>query len=237
MKVNAYILCYNEEKMIRFTLDYYSKYCDQIFLLDNESTDKSVEIAKTYEKVEVIPWSSGGKYNEQAQVHVKTNARFQFGKDCDWAIMVDMDEIIYGLENLEQLYNLQVKLPGIQGYHMVADSFPEYDGRDITEKIKTGVRAENMDKQSVVSNDVHIQYSLGMHLFNSTEERDTVYPPLKLLHYKWLGTEVLDEKYKGYMKRYPEEYKAAGITEYWQATPDQNAGELRDKLQLLEEVI
>lgn len=237
MKVNAYILCYNEEKMIRFTLDYYSKYCNEIFLLDNMSTDRSVEIANTYDKVTVVPWDSGGKYNEQAQVHVKTNARFMHGTDHDWAIMVDMDEIIYGLENLEQLHNLQVKLPGINGYHMVADSFPKYGTGCITEKIKTGIRAENMDKQSVVAKDTQIRYSLGMHLFNSVEERDKVYPPLKLLHYKWLGTEVLDEKYKGYMKRYPEEYKAAGITEYWQATPDQNAGELRDKLQLLEEVI
>lgn len=237
MKVNAYILCYNEEKMIRFTLDYYSKYCDEIFVLDNGSTDKSVEIANTYEKVTVVPWDSNGEYNEHYQVRVKTEARKVMGQDCDWAIMVDMDEIVYGLENLEQLKNVNVKLPGIQGYHMVADSFPEYDGRCITEKIKTGIREEVMDKQSVVANEVLIHYSLGMHQFNSTEERDTVYPPLKLLHYKWLGTEVLDEKYEGYMKRYPDSYRAAGITDYWQSTPEQNAGELRDKLKLVKEVI
>lgn len=237
MKVNAYILCYNEEKMIRFTLDYYSKYCDQIFLLDNRSTDKSVEIANTYKKVQVIPWDSGNKYNEHAQVHIKTNARFYHGKDHDWAIMVDMDEIIYGLENLEQLHDVGVEMPAVQGYHMVADSFPEYDGRCITEKIRTGIREEVMDKQSVVANGVPARYSLGMHSCQSVKTRDKVYPPLKLLHYKWLGTKVLDEKYKGYVTRYPEEYKEAGITDYWLASPENTLKDLEGKLKLAKEVI
>lgn len=53
-KVHVYILCFNEEKMLPFTLDCYSSFCAKIFVLDNMSTDHSLEICSMYSKVQVI---------------------------------------------------------------------------------------------------------------------------------------------------------------------------------------
>ncbi len=44
MNIHAHILTWNEEKILPFTLDYYSNICSQIFIYDNMSTDSSDEI-------------------------------------------------------------------------------------------------------------------------------------------------------------------------------------------------
>jgi glycosyltransferase involved in cell wall biosynthesis len=61
MKIHVYIISYNEEKLLPFTLDYYSTFCEKIFVYDNYSTDSSDEIYKKYNKVEVIKWDSGNE--------------------------------------------------------------------------------------------------------------------------------------------------------------------------------
>ena len=58
MKIHAHILSWNEEKILPFTLDYYSNICEKIFIYDNMSTDSSDEIYKKYPKVEAVKWSS-----------------------------------------------------------------------------------------------------------------------------------------------------------------------------------
>ena len=58
MKIHAHILAWNEEKILPFTLDYYSNICNKIFIYDNMSTDGSDDIYKKYPKVELIKWDS-----------------------------------------------------------------------------------------------------------------------------------------------------------------------------------
>lgn len=44
MIIHAHILAWNEEKILPFTLDYYSSFCEKIFIHDNMSTDSSDDI-------------------------------------------------------------------------------------------------------------------------------------------------------------------------------------------------
>lgn len=189
MIVHAYILCFNEEATMPFILDYYSKYCDRIILIDNESTDGSLEVAKRYPKVTVFSWTSNNKYDEFKQTYLKQELykNYSIGL-ADWVIVVDGDEVIYGLEDLENLKNNKVLLPNIEGYHMVSRDFPVYDGGCITSKVQYGIRMPHMDKQSVFSPSADIKFGLGMHTFTcETAERNYSFPALKLLHYKYLG--------------------------------------------------
>ena len=50
MRIHAHILAFNEEKILPFTLDYYSLICEKIFIYDNMSTDSSDNIYKKYDK-------------------------------------------------------------------------------------------------------------------------------------------------------------------------------------------
>ena len=69
--IHAYLLCYNEEKIIKNTLDYYSQFCTKIFVLDNMSTDQSCEIASQYKNVTVIKWQNNGFIDESLYVSLK----------------------------------------------------------------------------------------------------------------------------------------------------------------------
>ena len=55
MKIHLYSVCYNEEIILPYYLNHYSKFVDKITVYDNFSTDSSVEILKQ-NNVEVIPF-------------------------------------------------------------------------------------------------------------------------------------------------------------------------------------
>ena len=105
MKIHTYIIAYNEEKIIPFTLDYYSQFSDKIFVFDNYSTDSSDEIYKKYPKVEVIKWNSDNEINEMYYMNIKSNEyrKLRRNKGVDWIFMCDADEFIYHSDLITKL--------------------------------------------------------------------------------------------------------------------------------------
>ena len=71
MKIHAHILAWNEEKILPYTLDYYSKICTKIYVYDNMSTDGSDKIYKKYPKVSVIKWNSNDQINEMNYFNIQ----------------------------------------------------------------------------------------------------------------------------------------------------------------------
>ena len=102
-KVHVYLLCYNEEVIIESVLRYYSSFCTRIFILDNYSTDKSMDIAKQFENVTIIQWENNGFLDDKKHIELKTELyKLYSRKDgkytqeiADWVIVCDMDELIY----------------------------------------------------------------------------------------------------------------------------------------------
>ena len=142
MIIHAHILAFNEEKILPFTLDYYSSFCKKIFIYDNMSTDSSDEIYGQYPKVIVKKWNSNNEINELNYIEIKNTAyKISRNDKADWVIVCDCDEFLYHptlLEKLESYKRLGVTVPLVNGHDMVSEKFPEYDGGFITEKIKTG---------------------------------------------------------------------------------------------------
>ena len=85
MKISAFLPVYNEEKRIRYTLQSL-QWCDEIIVLDKTSTDKTVEICKSYgAKVFIIPNSDKFDISE-----------FEYLKECsgDWILRATASDII-----------------------------------------------------------------------------------------------------------------------------------------------
>ena len=180
MKIHAHILAYNEEKILPFTLDYYSKFCEKIFVYDNMSTDSSDEIYKKYANVNVIKWNSNDEINELNYIQIKSNGYKESRKDnVDWVIVCDCDEILYHprlLNKLEYYKNNGITVPLVNGHDMVSEEFPESDntinsnspelkllhykflGKDYVEKIYR-TRAERLSE-------FNKQNKFGEHYFN-----------------------------------------------------------------------
>ena len=84
VRLSALVIARNEEAGIARCLEALS-FCDEIVLVDAESTDRTVEIAREYtDRVWVEPWRG---YSEQKS--------FALAK-CrgDWVLWIDADEVV-----------------------------------------------------------------------------------------------------------------------------------------------
>ena len=201
MKIHAYIISYNEEKLLPFTLDYYSIFCEKIFVYDNYSTDSSDEIYKKYDKVEVIKWDSGNEINENNYIKIKSEEYRNHSRnfDVDWVITIDCDEFVYHpnlVDKLKEYKERGVTVVQTSGHEMVCETFPEYDGELLPNKVKIGSDKMPMLSKSIVfSPSIDINFTVGAHYFDSNH---TVLSPsneIKVLHYKCLGKEYVTNIY------------------------------------------
>jgi len=194
MIVHAYFLCYNEEKILPHLLNYYLKFCSKVTILDNESTDSSVDIVKSFKNTEVISWDSNNEFNDNYNLYLKNNAWKNSRGKCDYVIFGDADEFIYHKDILSFLSNC--KNDGItifkpEGYHMIADeNYKLTDSSDLLKEVKYGIRNTCNDKPMIFDPNLNeVNYTYGGHAAHPdgyvkwyVSEGD-----LKMLHYKYLG--------------------------------------------------
>ncbi len=208
MKIHAYILCYNEEDIIRNTLSHYSEFCSRVFLMDNMSTDRTLQYASEYDKVTVIPWADE-TIDQHLNIKMKAKTFRDYSRQggqyteevADWIIACDADEILYHprLTDLLATYKKQgVTVPLVTGFNMLDEKNVD-PARSLTEQFREGVRTVFFDKRIVFDSNFDMHYSGGAHprcagfhhmkteynyLTNEKAE-------LALLHYKYVGNRYL----------------------------------------------
>jgi hypothetical protein len=224
MIIHAHILAYNEEKILPFVLDYYSNICDKIFIYDNMSTDGSDEIYKKYPKVIVVKWNSNNEINEFNYLNIKNNAYKKSREDkADWVIVCDTDEILYHprlLDKLQYYKDNGITVPKINGHDMVSEKFPDYDGEPITNKIKTGSEVYPPFCKNIIFNPkLDVSFGIGGHSFQANGAVFSNSPELKLLHYKFLGVEYVENIYKARTERLSEFNKQNKLGEHYFNVP------------------
>lgn len=203
MIIHAHIIAFNEEKILPFILDYYSRICEKIYIYDNMSTDSSDEIYKKYEKVIVIKCNSDNTFNDFINKEIKSNRYKEYSRDADWVIVCDCDEILYHPNLINMLKHYQrigVDVPEIDGRDMVSETFPEYDGRLITEIVQTGSETYNIMCKNIVFNPKK-DMCFGAHWNNCPDCVRSQERELKLLHYKFLGKDYVKDIYAKRLER------------------------------------
>jgi len=209
MKIHVYAVCWNESKFLPFFLDHYSKISDQITIFDNYSTDNSVEIINSYPNTRVINYGTNGEIVDDVWQYMKNNMwKTSVGK-CDWVIVCDIDEMLYH-PNMSQflidMKNDEYTLLDPETYHMFSEDYPKYDGKSIMEICKTGFKDNGSFGKILIFNPnviEDINYIPGAHKCEPVGNVK-VYKSdgdFKLLHYKFLCLETLQEKYRIYAER------------------------------------
>lgn len=97
MRVVAIIATYNERRFIQAFLDHYIKHGIEVYILDNESTDNTVDIARPYLAHGLIAIESlprEGFFDLRKQLLKKEEVAQQV--KADWFIHADPDEIRVG---------------------------------------------------------------------------------------------------------------------------------------------
>lgn len=226
MKIHAYIVAWNEAKILPFVLDHYSQFCEKIYMYDNMSTDGSDEIYKRYNKVEVVKWQSPEKlYNQYVvDVDLKSNVyKRSRNKNVDWVIVCDCDELLYHpnlMDKLKEYKEKGVTMPLIDGHDMFSEEFPEYDGGLLTDKVKIGSETYDvMCKNIIFDPKLDVVFGYGSHRINAPNAVKSKSAEIKLLHYKFLGKEYVLKRYNDLAKRLSDFNNKRGLGGHWTRPP------------------
>lgn len=122
MDIHIFLLCYNESVLLPHTIAHYKRYLPscKITIYDNESTDNSVELARSL-GCEVISWSSGNIIDDFKYIEIKNNCWKSV--ECGWIIMADMDEFLCITEaELTEEEKKGTVLLQVKGYDMIGES-------------------------------------------------------------------------------------------------------------------
>lgn len=208
MKIDLYTQVRNEEKLMPYFLRHYSTFVDRIFIIDDKSTDKTVEIAKRNPKVKILRPNYSEGFDEIVRNTYFEDVYKKYSRgNADWVIYVDGDEFVYHkniLKVLEEQKNVGRKLLKMTGYAMVSEKFPTTFGQ-IYEECNRGTRSRRYDKIIVFNPDIGIVFTDGRHSLPFSGSVRAYRCGLVLLHYKYLSREFIMKRWDCGMRCYSKE--------------------------------
>jgi glycosyltransferase involved in cell wall biosynthesis len=201
--IEAFVTCWNEEKNINQYLDWYQPFVDSVTVMDNHSTDRSVELAKE-RGCKVVEWGVN-EYDNLALTAVKEEC--WKNSDADWVIVGDMDELLYHPNLRKLLEDTEFTIIQSDGYIMVSEEYIPW------KEVKFGVKEAGSKiicfrPRSIV----RMNWKPGCHSCSPEGDvRKFITPEVKLLHFFLIGHEEFKEKWKRYRSRECENDKRLGL--------------------------
>lgn len=209
MKIKVLTLCKNEEIIIPYFIQHYISWVDEIVIIDGNSTDKSLEIAKSLGKDKVrikrCEYDSGNEVNDDLFKYIRNNEWKENAEQFDWIIVCDADEFLYHENLYEKLINYKnnnITLPRTKGYHMIGTQMPVAN-LPLTSQIKKGTPDPLYNKNIIFNPKVikEINYDVGSHTCEPVGNVKSSEDALTLLHYRKLSYSYCLEKAKTALSR------------------------------------
>ena len=192
-KVFVYTVCYNEEFMVPYFLKHYS-FAEKIFVYDNGSTDRSVDLLRQDPRCEVFSFTS--KFNDDINRKIKNNCWKRHRGQCDYVIVCDFDEFLHSnipiIDILQHFRNknISIDLFKAKGFNMASEA-PLDPGLPLVEQVSHGVLDPMYSKVVLFNPNTirDINYTHGAHEARPVgiRKRLRLGPALNLLHYKFVG--------------------------------------------------
>jgi glycosyltransferase involved in cell wall biosynthesis len=243
MKIDCFTITYNEERIVNFFIKHYSRFCDNINIIDNYSTDNTAGIAKLHKdkNVHLKYYNSNNSLDDSVYLDIKNNCWRE--STADYVIVVDCDELLYHEDIRTFLLETNKPVYRPQGFDMVSDKFPDHCDL-LTEGIKDGIPAANYSKMCIFSPSKvsSINYSLGCHSAQPQDKSGNYINPdssseLKLLHYKNLSFEYRYSKHLEYSERMSDFNKRTGAGIHYNYDKDKQYSEFLDIFNRREQII
>jgi glycosyltransferase involved in cell wall biosynthesis len=210
MQITIYTVAYNEELMLPFFIKHYRTLFPgcHIVVYDNQSTDRTVEIAKE-SNCEVIQYDTDNKISDRKYLEIKNNC----WKDSktDWNIVCDVDELGFlTKEQLEHESGLGTSIIKFTTWDMVNMS---EDPTDVSiDSLKYGERNPFYDKSIVFDKSKIFETNFGPGCHEVFPQGDVVYSlnQYNMLHYRYIGEDYVVNRYRLFYSRLSEENMELG---------------------------
>lgn len=223
MKIEAYIICWNEARILPWVLQYWHNAgIDKLIVYDNYSDDGTLSILEgSLLPVEVRHFDTGGLFDDHRHMEIKNTC--WRGSDADWVFVGDADEVLYTPGALKA-YLEGCEVPVIQPwlYQLVAWALPEvsslfmlsYDDCYLLHQYpqvrlqSLGPNKVNLFRPSCVTD---MGYGLGAHhcnpCYGDARVPVKIRPDISWLHVKNLGVEYLLQRNAELYARLPQKVK------------------------------
>lgn len=100
LQIWVYTFCYNEEQILPYVIEYWKQYATKVVVYDNGSTDKSVEILKKYDWIEVRTYDTNNTFDPEKIQQYKSICYHEADGKADYVMVCDIDEVLLVNENL-----------------------------------------------------------------------------------------------------------------------------------------
>lgn len=200
--ITIYTVAYNEELQIKFLIDHYrARFKDcHVVVYDNESTDKTVEIAQE-NNCEIITYRTNNQIVDSKYLEIKNNC-WKNAK-TDWVLICDVDELLdIDSQQLQEEGFLGTTIIQAEGYNMINME----DSTDL-QQMNHGVRSTAYDKSYCFNRKLiqEINYAPGCHVAVPSGTVQYSGPSYPAYHYNFVNLELSLEKYRNYGKRLSKE--------------------------------
>jgi len=221
MRIEAYIICWNEAKILPWVLDYWlSAGIDKLIIYDNMSDDDTMSIINNYPMIiEVRHFATGGLFDDYRHAEIKETC--WRGSDADWVFVGDCDEVLFTPGRLKDFLK-DVELPILQPclYQMVAWALPSDYLRPAQQGYLLLHQYQEIRLQCLGPNKVNLfqpsrvtemNFGLGAHRcdpYNGDKHVPIIFnPDLSWFHIKNLGVEYLLQRNAELYARLPQKIK------------------------------
>jgi glycosyltransferase involved in cell wall biosynthesis len=176
--IEAYLVAFNEEETIHLSIKHYQKFCSRVTILNNHSTDRTVEIAKSM-GCRIKNFGTPGILNDRDYINIKNECWKE--SRADWVIVCDADEILQEPKNISQSGTI-VKT---SGWNVFSHEMPKNDWLEIT----NGHPEENYSKTVMFKPKAitDINFRIGCHVSGPRGNVIWSEEVLTLFHYRNVG--------------------------------------------------
>ena len=217
LEVHLYTLCYNEMALMPFAVDYWKTVADKVFVLDNGSTDGSIEYLQSVPGVEVIHFGDGSGFNDKVNMRVKNHVWKASRGKADFVIVTDFDEFMYAPDLRAELQGMKDRGETIckpRGYNVYSKKFPEYEEGKLCHEICGKAIADKMFCKVTIFNPNEIKemrYEAGAHDCRPIGNvRWYTGENIFLFHHKNLSLDYVLKRNGMYKKRLSQDNKRMG---------------------------
>lgn len=239
-KIDVYCLCWNEEAIIPFVIQYWKRFARHVYVYDNGSTDKSIELLSQYPDwitIEHFDSESEG-FDDITNLKIKNDC--WKGSDADWVVVCDFDECLYSKNLTEFLGNLDrndFSVIAPQWTDVWSKDFPEYDEGKLCHEITDGVvpdKRNHLHKCILFKPGAtkEMNYGAGCHFCRHVGEGKTgmLNDGIYLVHLKNLGIDYRIKRYGQLKERLSERNKRYGFGVHYFQSDDEIRKEFEENL-------
>lgn len=227
MKLAVICVVYNEEVLLPHFLDWYCSQADTVFIIDNESTDKSREICGRHPKVVLSTYKTGNQNDVEAANFAIEDARRACVEDYDYVLRADCDEFVISKSGKTIKEEIQAagmpEIMGTHGYNMwPKHGEPTYNPKiPLFKQFKWGIEGiKSMSKPAIIKPESKLKFALGGHSVIGNQElnrklKDVNEARFYLLHYWALTEEMYVSRRMTRVHRLSNRSKELGIARHY----------------------